>query len=213
MLINTHHHADHVSGNPAFRPVVAKIVQQERCAALHKKTTEQDGTAAQQAFADITFGDSWSTSIANEKVWAKYYGPGHTGGDAIIVFEKANVVHMGDLMFSGRHPFIDRPNGASIQNWAKVLPKIADEHKDATFIFGHARQGLPITGGRAQLLKFRDYLNAVVDHAQKGIRAKKSLAEITQVATLPGFEDYTGNPPKITLAAALTVAVEELSAK
>ena len=213
MLINTHHHSDHVGGNQAFRPVVEKIVQQERCAALHKKTTEQDGTAAQQAFADTTFGESWSTSIAKEKVWAKYYGPGHTGGDAIIIFEKANVVHMGDLMFHGRHPFIDRPNGASIQNWAKVLPKIADAHKDATFIFGHSKQGLPMTGTRTQLLKFRDYLSALLDHAQKGIRAKQSLEEITKITALPGFEDYTGNPPRITLATSLTAAYEELTAK
>jgi cyclase len=213
VLINTHHHGDHVSGNPAFRPVVAKIVQQERCAAYHKKTTEQAGTAARQAYADTTFGESWSTSIANEKVWAKHYGPAHTGGDAIVIFEKANVVHMGDLMFSRMHPVIDRPNGASIQNWAKSLATIADEHKDATFIFGHAKQGLPLTGTRAHLLGFRDYLSAVLDEAKKGIRANQSLEEITKITALPGFEDYASSPPRMTLANSLTVAYQELTNK
>lgn len=213
MLINTHHHGDHVNGNPAFRPVVTRIVQQERCAKYHKDTTEQAGTAAAQAYADLTFGESWSTMIGGEKVWARYYGAGHTGGDVIVVFEKANVVHMGDLMFNKMHPFIDRPNGASIQSWTKVLNKVTDAHRDALFVYGHAKQGLPVTGQRAQLLAFRDYLSAVLDHAQKGIRAGKSLEEIVKLAVLPGFDDYAESPPRLTLASALTVAHEELTAK
>jgi cyclase len=106
MLINTHHHGDHTAGNVAFRPAVKRIVQQERCAKLHRETTEKAGTAAQQAYADVTFGESWSQDVGDEKLWGYYYGPGHTGGDAVIVFERANVVHMGDLMFNRVHPRI-----------------------------------------------------------------------------------------------------------
>jgi glyoxylase-like metal-dependent hydrolase (beta-lactamase superfamily II) len=210
LLINTHHHGDHVNGNPAFRPVVSKIVQQEKCAAYHKSTT---ATATQQAYADTTFDGSWSTTLGGEKVWGKFYGPGHTGGDCIVIFEKANIVHMGDLMFNRMHPFIDRPNGASIKNWVKAVGKIADDHKDATFIFGHAKQGTPVSGPRAELMHFRDYLSAVLDHAQKGIRAKQSLEEITKVESLPGFEDFASSPPRLTLAAALTTAHQELTGK
>jgi cyclase len=123
MLINTHYHGDHTGGNAAFRAVVKSIVQQERCAKLHKDTTAKAGTAAQQAYADVTFGESWSRTLGDEKIWANYYGPGHTGGDAVIFFEKANVVHMGDLMFNRLHPRVDRPSGASIENWMSVLDK------------------------------------------------------------------------------------------
>jgi len=55
--------------------------------------------------------------MGDERVTATHYGPGHTGGDAIIRFEEANVVHMGDLLFNELHPRVDRPGGASIQNW------------------------------------------------------------------------------------------------
>jgi len=208
LLINTHHHADHVSGNPAFRPVVKSIVQQANAAKYHRDTTTQN--AAQQAYADVTFGSSWSTALGGEKVSAKFYGPGHTGGDAIVVFEKANIVHMGDLLFNRMHPFIDRPNGASIVNWSKALTKIADEHKDSLFIAGHAKAGLPLTVGRAEVLAFRDYLSAVTDAARDGMRAGKSLEEITRVTAIPGFEDFAGSPPRLTLASALTVAYQEL---
>ena len=213
LLINTHYHGDHTAGNPIFRPVVKSIVQQERCAQLHKDTTTKAGSAAQQAYADVTFGESWSQEIAGDKVWAYYYGPGHTGGDAVIVFEKANVVHMGDLMFNRVHPRVDRPGGASIKNWISILERVAKRHNDATFIFGHAKTGQPITGPSKDLLYFRDYLAAAVDHVQRGIREKKSQDEITKLEELPKFPDHVQINPNISLAGVLTAAYEELSAR
>lgn len=209
LLINTHHHADHVGGNLAFRDAVKRIVQNERTAKYHKDTTT--ATAAQQAYADLTFGGSWSAPVGNEKVWAKFYGPGHTGGDSVVVFEKANIVHMGDLLFNKMHPFIDRPNGASMVSWVKVLKKVADEHKDAMFIYGHAKPGLSLTTDRAGVTAFQDYLSAVLDYTQKGIASKQPVEELAKLPSLPGFEDYAGSPPRLTLAAAVTTAYQELT--
>jgi glyoxylase-like metal-dependent hydrolase (beta-lactamase superfamily II) len=212
-LINTHHHADHVSGNPTFRDSVKHILQQERCATYHKTTTEKAGTAAKQAFADVTFGGSWSTTIGDEKIWADYYGAGHTGGDAIIFFERANVVHMGDLFFNHLHPFVDRPNGASIRSWIKVIEKATNKHKDAIFIAGHAKPGLPATGTAQDVLAFRDYFSAVLDHVHKGIKANKSEAEITSLTALPKFEDYASPAAALSLSGTLTMAYQELTNK
>jgi len=213
MLINTHYHGDHTGGNAAFRAAVKSIVQQERCAQLHKDTTAKAGTAAQQAYADVTFGESWSRTLGDEKIWANYYGPGHTGGDAVIFFEKANVVHMGDLMFNRLHPRVDRPSGASIKNWISLLDKVANKHRDATFIFGHAKAGMPVTGPAKELLYLKDYFSAVLEHAQKGLRAKQSKEEIIGIQTLPGFPDHVGNGQVLTLAGVLTAAYEELGGK
>jgi glyoxylase-like metal-dependent hydrolase (beta-lactamase superfamily II) len=213
MLINTHYHGDHTGGNPAFRPAVKSIVQQERCAKLHKDFTEKNNTAAQQAYADITFGESWSTTIGDEKVWGNYYGPGHTGGDAAIFFEKANVVHMGDLMFNRLHPRVDRPGGASIKNWSSILERVARKHRDATFIFGHAKPGLAVTGSAQALLQLRDYFTAVLDHVQKGVRAGQSQDQIVGIESLPKFEDYASNGTVLTLKGTLTAAYEELTSK
>jgi glyoxylase-like metal-dependent hydrolase (beta-lactamase superfamily II) len=213
MLINTHYHGDHTGGNQAFRPAVKSIVQQERCAKLHKEFTEKNNTAAQQAYADLTFGESWSTTIGDEKVWANYYGPGHTGGDAVIFFEKANVVHMGDLMFNRLHPRVDRPGGASIKNWNSILERVAKKHRDATFIFGHAKPGLAVTGSAQALLQLRDYFTAVLDHAQKGIKAGQSQEQIVGIESLPKFEDYTASGQVLNLKGTLTAAYEELTSK
>ena len=213
MLINTHYHGDHTGGNIAFRPAVKSIVQQERCAKLYREFTEKNNTTAQQAYADLTFGESWSTTVGDEKVWARYDGPGHTGGDAMIHFEKANVVHMGDLMFNKLHPRVDRPGGASIRNWIKVLENASKKHRDAAFIFGHAKQGLPVTGTAKDLLALRDYFSAVLDHVQKGVRAGQSQEQIVGIESLPGFEDYASSGQVLTLKGTLTAAYEELNSK
>jgi cyclase len=213
LLINTHYHGDHTSGNIAFRPAVKTIVQQERCAKLHKDFTEKNNTVAQQAYADITFGESWSQTIGDEKVWARYLGPGHTGGDAVILFEKANVVHMGDLMFNRLHPRVDRPSGASIRNWITILESAAKKHKDSIFIFGHGKPGAPITGDAKELLHLRDYFSAALDHVQKGVKAGQSQEQIVGIESLPKFEDYASSGQVLNLKGTLTAAYEELSSK
>jgi glyoxylase-like metal-dependent hydrolase (beta-lactamase superfamily II) len=213
MLVNTHYHGDHTGGNAAFRPAVKSIVQQERCAKLHREFTEKNNTAAQQAYADVTFGESWSTTIGDEKVWANYYGAGHTGGDAVIFFEKAGVVHMGDLMFNRLHPRVDRPSGASIKSWASLLERVAKKHRDAIFIFGHAKPGLPVTGNAQALLQLRDYFTAVLDHVQKGVKAGQSQEQIVGVESLPKFEDYASSGQVLNLKGTLTAAYEELNSK
>jgi cyclase len=215
LLINTHHHADHTSGNKVFRPVVKTIVAHENSALWQKKSAEQAKTEADQAYPDKTFSDSWKTTIGGETVSAKYYGPGHTSGDAVILFEKANVVHMGDLMFNRFHPFVDRAAGASIANWIQTLGKVPGEHSaDTIYIFGHGKEGFGVTGRRAELTKFRDYLSAALDYTRKQMQAGKSKDEIVKTEALKGFEEYASPaPPRITLAGVLGVAYDELTAK
>ncbi|MGH9350274.1 MAG: MBL fold metallo-hydrolase [Vicinamibacterales bacterium] len=213
MLINTHYHGDHTAGNIAFRPAVKTIVQQERCAALHKDFTTKNNTSANQAYADVTFGESWSATLGDEKVWAHYDGPGHTGGDAVIFFERANAVHMGDLMFNRLHPRIDRPSGASIRNWMRILERVAKKHKDATFIFGHAKPGLAVTGTAQELLHLRDYFTAAMDHVQRGIKAGETQEQITGIEALPKFEEHASSGQILTLKGVLTSAYDELTSK
>ena len=213
LLINTHYHGDHTGGNIAFRPAVKSIVQQEQCAKLHKDFATKNNTVEKQAFADITFGESWSTTLGDEKVWARYSGPGHTGGDAVIFFERANVLHMGDLMFNRLHPRVDRPGGASIKNWMRILEDTAKRHKDGMFIFGHAKQGMKVTGTAQDLLHLRDYFTAALDHVQKGIKAGQSQEQITGIEALPKFEDHASSGQILTLKGVLTAAHEELTAK
>jgi cyclase len=125
-------------------------------------------------------------------VSAHHYGPGHTGGDSVVVFEKANVVHMGDLMFNRMHPFVDRVGGASIANWIVTLEKVMKAHaNDTMFIFGHANPKFQVTGSKADLAVQRDYFHALLDYTRAKVKAgtpRDVFIKLTD--TLPKFPDH-----------------------
>ena len=209
LLINTHHHGDHTGGNKVLQPFVSKIVAHANVPENQRKQAVAAKSEANQAYADTTFKDTWKADIGNEVVSAKYYGPGHTNGDVVIFFERANVVHMGDLMFNTRHPRVDRPGGASVRNWIVALEAVVKDHnQDAIFVCGHAKVGLPLTASSKDLLGFRDYFTALLDYVQKGIAAGKSVDELSKVAALPGFTNHEGVP-----TGTIQMAYEELTTK
>ena len=213
LLINTHHHGDHTSGNIVFKPETPHILAHENVPALQKKSAEERGNADQQAYADQTFGKTWDQDIGQERLQMRHYGPGHTGGDAVVTFAKANVVHVGDLVFRARHPFVDRPGGASVRNWLTTLEQVVKAHEtDTIYVFGHAREGLGVSGTAADLTAMRDYFSAVLDHVQKGIAAGQSRDAIVALTALPKFDDYP-NSPATALAGVLGVAYDELTQK
>jgi glyoxylase-like metal-dependent hydrolase (beta-lactamase superfamily II) len=116
----------------------------------------------------------------------------NTGGDSVITFEKSDVVHMGDLVFNRRHPFIDRPGGASCANWINVLENTMKNHgNDTIYIFGHANPSFSVTGRKADLAYMRDYINALLAYVQAAIKAGKSRDEIIKSTdTLTRFPDH-----------------------
>jgi glyoxylase-like metal-dependent hydrolase (beta-lactamase superfamily II) len=219
-VFNTHHHGDHTGGNSVFKPAAKRIVAHKHVPDLMRKAHAASASAsasasstAAPAVPDTTFDTTWSQDFGDEKITARYDGPAHTGGDAMIHFERANVVHMGDLLFHERHPRVDRPSGASIQNWMKVLERVtAAMPADTIYIAGHSREGLPVTVDRQAVRRFRDYFDAVLTLTRKGIAGGQTKETIVATATLPGFESYQGSG-SLTLGGVLTAAFEELSAK
>ncbi len=204
-LINTHHHRDHTDGNGVFRAKTKQIIGHanvpkymqaswDDAMAARAKQNPPPATPAppDPVVPDRTFTDTWSFEHGNERVSAKHYGPAHTGGDIAIRFERANVAHVGDLMFSHLHPVIDRVHGASIANWSVVLRTIAsDLPADTIYIFGHAAAGREVTGTRADLRHHADYLAALLDYVRAQVKAGKSREQVVALTdTIKGFEDY-----------------------
>jgi glyoxylase-like metal-dependent hydrolase (beta-lactamase superfamily II) len=208
LLINSHHHGDHTGGNKVMQPSVAGIVAHANVPGLQRKQAAAQKTEANQAYADTTFDKDWKTSIGKETVSARHYGPAHTGGDIVVTFENANVAHMGDLMSYQRSPRADRPAGASIVNWVRVMETVVkDRSADTIFIFGHAKAGERVTGSGKDLLELRDYLTAMLEFTRKAIASGRPIEEVVKTPAIPGFERYEGTP------VALQAAYEELTAK
>jgi glyoxylase-like metal-dependent hydrolase (beta-lactamase superfamily II) len=212
LLFNTHHHADHTGGNGVFRSTTKKIVAHARVPELQKQAANPNQPAP--VVADATFDKVWSEESGDERITARYYGPAHTGGDSIVHFERANVSHMGDLLFHEMHPFVDRGAGASIQNWITVLETVVKDLPAGTvFIAGHAKPGLPVIHDRKALQRQRDYFDAVLTHVRKGISAGSSKEEVAKTEALSGFDGYHSLPPRLTLSSVLGVAYDELTSK
>ena len=190
-LINTHHHGDHTGGNISFRGS-AKTVVAHAQAAEHMRNTPGSQPPEDQLYPDVTFTDTWSADVGDERVTARHHGRAHTSGDIVVTFEQANVAHMGDLLFHRRHPVVDRAAGATLRNWMTVLDRtIADHAKDTIYIFGHAAAGLPVLGTYTDLVRFHDYLGAVLSAVDAGIRAGRGRDDILAMREpLAGLEDY-----------------------
>lgn len=211
-LINTHHHGDHTGGNLVFRPEVKKILAHENVPKLQLQQLEMRGESSNDGIANATYSNEWREDFGDETVRLKYYGPGHTSGDSVITFEKANVVHMGDLMFNKVYPFIDKSSGASVKNWIEILTKVVSDHDtDTIYIFGHGQPDLGMTGGMTALLHMRSYLQALTDHVSDGIEKGLAREEIVGIATLQGFEDRISFGPRLSLGANLEVTFDEIS--
>ena len=218
VLLNTHHHGDHTSGNSVFRSIARRVVahsmadQHMRRPPVAPQPQQQPQNAPEPLYPDATFTHDWSADVGNERIVARHHGRAHTSGDAVITFERANVVHVGDLMFHRRHPVVDRAAGASMRNWMRVLEQVVNAHaRDTIYIFGHANTGLPVTGSSGDLLQLRDYLGAVLAFVERQTGAGRSREEVMAMREpLAGFEAWGpfGQPGARD---PLTVAYEEVT--
>jgi len=209
VLINTHHHGDHTAGNISFKGIAEHVLAHENSKKNQENWAKQNKAEDKQLYPDQTYTDTWCQKLGKENICLYYYGAGHTNGDSLVHLEKANIVHMGDLVFNRRHPFVDRSAGASMKNWITVLDKAIEKfNKKTTYVFGHAADGYEVTGTAEDLKAFRNYLDKTLVFVEGEIKAGKSKDEIIKATSIPGAEEWKGDG----IDRPLTAAYEELSA-
>ena len=197
LLVNTHHHGDHTAGNAVLAPVAARHVAHVAVPGLQRASAVRSGSLDAQRYPSETFERTWSADVGDEVVALHYFGPAHTCGDAVVHFERADVVHMGDLVFNRRQPYIDAGAGALTTSWIELLETVHGRFSDATqFIFGHAGEGAGITGTRAELLSMRDFLTALNAAVAARLAAGETAAQMDQM-TIPGFEAWGPTPMRV----------------
>jgi len=203
-LINTHHHGDHTGGNITFKGLAEHVVAHENSKANQQRVAKEQKKEDKQLYPDITFNeDGWNQRVGNEQIKTYYFGAGHTDGDALVHFEHANIVHMGDLVFNRRHPYIDKTAGANIANWIILLDRtVATFDKNTQFVCGHSGNGYDITLKADDLKSFGDYLGNVLRFTEAEIKAGKSKEEILKVKEIPGSPEWKGDGAERPLTAA-----------
>ena len=197
-IINTHYHGDHTGGNVPFATGGSTVIAQDNV----RKRLESGGKAGnggsvvmdvkpaeKAALPIITFDHDVTVHLNGEDIRALHFPAGHTDGDSIIFFPKANVVHMGDDFVRYGYPFIDVSAGGSVQGMIaaceQVIPMLP---ADVKVIPGH--------GQISNLDEVREYtkmLKGTSAVVEKEIKAGKTVDQMKKDKVLAAWDEkYSG---------------------
>jgi cyclase len=175
-VVNTHAHADHSGGDAVFQqfaPVIAHHTVRTRMASGNQVTGDRPGPPA--ALPVITFDGEMTLHVNGDDIRLLHLPAGHTDGDVVVFFSKANVVCMGDVFMSPGASFGDRHYGGGmlglIRELERVLPQIPD---GAKVVPGH---GLVST--RADVARGLAVLQEMKAAVEAGVRGGKTLEQLT----------------------------------
>ena len=192
-VINTHYHGDHTGGNLALATGGSTIIAQDNV----RKRLETGGkagngggvsmeqkVAATGALPIITFDHDVTVHLNGEDIRALHFPAGHTDGDAIVFFPKANVVHMGDDFVRYGYPFIDVTSGGSVQGMIAACDTVvAVLPADVKVIPGH--------GQLSNLTEIRDYSTMLKETSaavQAAIKSGKTVDQMKKEKILAAWD-------------------------
>ena len=190
-LINTHVHGDHTGNNTAFGTDGTRIISHENLRAnlvdkgVYNGEKYQDAPAA--SLPVLTFADQMTLHINGDAAKIIHFADAHTDGDAVIFFQRENVIHTGDIMFNTLFPYIDRDNGGSLSGVIAGLKGISKmANADTKIIPGH--------GPLATMADVDKTIGMLEDSSAmvaKMIKAGNSDAEILAANPLGKYEAYS----------------------
>ena len=214
-VLNTHQHDDHAGGDLKMLPIAEVIAHRNARANLAdiKQPYYEDTPGTPIGLPRVTFSDELSVHLGGKEVRAKYFGRGHTSGDAVIYFPDLKVIHTGDL-FLGRRAgrggpppaqtrppgvniYVDYAQGGSFLEWTKTLDGALGLDFD-TVIPGHG----PVST-KEDVVKFRADLETMRNRIAGLVKQGRSKDDIVKMLE----DDYgwraTGCPPSPPTAGCL----------
>ena len=185
-IINTHTHADHVSGNVEF-PAEVEVIAHENTAAnmklMRANSSNPPSFVGPNVFRDHngrnmpkrTFKDHLTLGRGADQIDLHYFGRSHTNGDAIVVFPTHRVLHIAD-MFPGKElPIMDANNGGTAVGYADTLTSVlrfAEKNADV-IVNGHR----DTTSTHADLRDFIQFVRNYVSEVQAAKKGGKTVEE------------------------------------
>lgn len=163
-VIVTHYHADHFYGLQAFKRAGADVWAHaagreyleggEGAARLAQR--RQDLAPWVDGDTRLVAADKWlegndSFTMGGVRFEIVHLGPAHAPDDVIVIVGDSGVIFSGDILFTGRIPFVGE---ADSKRWLQTFSRLL-ERKPRIMITGH---GAPSRNPAADLALTRDYL-------------------------------------------------------
>lgn len=215
MIINTHVHPDHNGSNDYFktaRPAIQVVTHENT-----KKWVAANPRSNPAMTPDQTFADKMTLGKGKDRIDLYYFGPGHTNGDAFVVFTALRAMCIGDLMAWNMGPLIDPATGGSILALPDTLEKALKGIKNVDLVIeGHGN-----VNSWAGLRAYTEFHRALVVEAKqalsRGGTPEQALAALEKNPKFAVFlkdellKDLEyGGTPKSRALINLNVAFQEL---
>jgi cyclase len=183
-IINTHYHADHTHGNPAW-PMGIRVVATERTRDYLKFfdaefwQDEAAGTAPND-----TFEHTHEMRIGGKTIRSYHMGAGHTDGDLVVLFVEDRVLHAGDLFFHRLYPGIDLEAGGSARDWSTTLEQVL------TLDFDRVIPGHGLVASREDLEGFARFMSELAESVAKAVADGLTLDQTLESVDLKEDAGY-----------------------
>jgi len=189
-VINTHWHFDHTDNNAPLRAGGATLVAHENTKLRmtqphHLAVLEVDfPPSPAAALPQRVFKEGYKLEANGERLTVTHVPPAHTDTDVTVRFEKANVLHTGDVFFNGFYPYIDGSTGGRIDGMIEAADRLLSlADADTKIVPGHG----PL-GTKADLAKYRDMLSTAADRVRKLKASGKSVDDAIAAKPLADLE-------------------------
>ncbi len=179
IVVNTHLHADHTSGNKLMRTDCIITGDYDR-----DEWIEVNG---EEKMPCEWIENRKTLKIGGETVTLLNAGNGHTRNDLVVYFHERRVLFTGDLVYNGWYPLFHRDIGTNVDGWIKILDRLLKEFKIDIVVPGH---GLIAT--RDCIIRMREFLasfRGAANEEKLADRLRDKYSNYFSIPYVTGFDE------------------------